>query len=142
MKVLIVDDDAKALEYLVDGIESQGHTVAVAEDGVMGLKVFNNFAPDLVLADVRMPRIDGLLLLELLRRNDPDLLIVLMTAHGTHSDARSAAILGADAYLHKPLRLKNLFPLLKKCDKLVGKRSDWQRSDPLCGQVLAAAGSL
>ena len=142
MKVLIVEDDPIALEYLVDGVESQGHTVAVAEDGVMGLKTFREFAPDLVLADVRMPRIDGLLLLELIRKDDPDLLVVLMTANGTHKDARSAAALGADAYLHKPLRIRDLFALLEKCAKLVDKRRTWQQSDPSRCQALSAVGTI
>lgn len=140
MKVLVVDESEQNRDYFAEVVKSEGHSVAVAEDGVQGLRIFDDFAPDLVLAEVEMPGRSGLELLESLRRDNPGPIIVLISAN-CHTDYRRRAFaLGADAYFLKPIPLRNLQSLLKTCNGLVKRRLAKQRSNSLLGQVPLAAG--
>ena len=122
MNVLIVDDEAAAREYLVDAVESSGHTVATAENGSLAMACVQAFNPDIVLTDIQMPVLDGLELVEDLRKSDLDLIIVVLTAFGNDQYARRAVTLGADAYVQKPLRVRELLALLANCERSVEKR--------------------
>ena len=122
MKVLIVEDDAASREYLIDGIESLGHETREAEDGSQGLEVFYAFHPDLVLSDVQMPKMNGLELLETIRGENPETIVVIMTAFGSEKYAVRALRAGASNYLSKPLRLSELGSIIQKYQAIVDAR--------------------
>lgn len=133
MKILIVEDDAASLETLSDTAVSQGYETCTAEDGAIGLEMFNEFKPDVVLTDIQMPKKDGLALLEDLRRSDSETIVVIMTAFGSEDYAMRALQLGANNYLQKPIRHRDLLPLLDKYKSVVEARD---RRGEVSGLVL------
>ena len=123
MKVLIVDDDPVARQYLQDTALSGGHEVVAADDGAAGLAAFDEFGPDLILADIQMPKVDGLELLEAIRGRSADTIVVMVTGHGCEEYAVKALRLGANNYLGKPVRHADLLPLLSKYAGIVESRA-------------------
>jgi len=113
-KLLIVDDEASYREVLKKLFESEGHTVDTAPDGRAALTKVKNGRCDLIISDVRMPDVDGVELLKLVRDIDPDIAVVLMTAFGTMETARSAFALGADDFIQKPFSNEELKIIVKR----------------------------
>ena len=105
-KLLVVDDDKNIRRMLATFLESRGHEVRAAADGTTALALLSE-EPDvrLVLSDLRMAEMNGLDLLESVRRQHPDTLVVLMTAYATVESAVAAMKAGAYDYLTKPLSL-------------------------------------
>ncbi len=101
-RILVVDDEPVVRENLRIGLEFEGYAVAVAEDGVDALAQVGATAPDLVIMDVLMPRMDGLTACRRLRARDPATPILLLTARNTTGDLVSGLDMGADDYLTKP----------------------------------------
>lgn len=114
MKVLIVEDDSASRAYMKDSVESQGHQTRVAEDGLKGLEVFQEFKPKLVITDIQMPGMNGLELLKNIRAISQETLVVVITAYGSEEYAIEALRLGANNYLKKPIRLNGLVQMLEK----------------------------
>jgi len=123
VKVLIVEDDPASRKYLKDTVEAEGHEVKTAENGQTGLNIFKQFKPDLVLSDIQMPVVDGLELLEAIRLQNSDSIVVIMTAFGSEEYAMQAMRLGANNYLKKPTRHAELLPILKKYGSLIEART-------------------
>jgi two-component system NtrC family response regulator/two-component system response regulator HydG len=113
-RVLVVDDEPNARSALRELLAEEGFEVQEAADGEEALRLLAGFAPDVVLADVRMPRMDGLTLLERTRGDGIDAAFVMMTAHGTVKDAVAAMKMGAENYLQKPLDMDAVLVSLGK----------------------------
>ena len=101
-RILVVDDEPTVRENLRIGLEFEGYSVAVAEDGVAALAQVGAAAPDLVIMDVMMPRMDGLTACRRLRARDPATPILMLTARNATGDQVVALDTGADDYLTKP----------------------------------------
>jgi len=103
MKVLVVDDDPGLREALQLGIQFQWQdaTVVAASDGEQGLKDFRETEPDVVLLDITMPRMNGLQLLQEIRRVS-DVPVIMLSARGEDFDQVRALEMGADDYVMKP----------------------------------------
>ncbi|MCH8156464.1 MAG: response regulator [Nitrospinae bacterium] len=119
MKVLIVEDDPASRSYLKRTLESQDHQTRIAEDGLAGLQIFKKWAPDLVFSDIKMPKMDGLELLEEIRKLNTDTIIVMITAFGCEEFAMRALQSRANNLLKKPVRHAELLPLIKKYAAIV-----------------------
>ena len=102
--ILIVDDEAPFRAVLRDILEPLGHRVLEAGDGEEALERLGRMRVDLILADQRMPRVDGLALLRRVRLMPSPAPVILLTAHGTIPDAVDAVRAGAADYLTKPLQ--------------------------------------
>ena len=100
-RVLIVDDSPIVRELLTEMLVSAGLVVDAADDGLAALRALESAKPDLVLSDVEMPRMGGLELLRRIRMQDQRLPVVMLTTRGSAADRKTAAELGADAYLIK-----------------------------------------
>jgi DNA-binding response OmpR family regulator len=103
MKVLVVDDDRRLREALEVGIQLQWQDVRVvtAADGEDGLRRFFEQEPDVVLLDITMPRLNGLEVLQRIRRVS-DVPVIMLSARGEDIDQARALELGADDYVSKP----------------------------------------
>ena len=115
LKVLIVDDEKIIREGMVTGIEweSLGFKVSgQAEDGETALEMIDAIKPDLVITDIKMPFIDGLQLVEILKEKNPNILTVIISGHDEFEYAQKAVKLGAYDYLLKPLDLQYLCQML------------------------------
>ncbi len=100
--ILVVDDEPTVRENLRIGLEFEGYSVALAEDGVDALAQVGASAPDLVIMDVMMPRMDGLTACRRLRARDPATPILMLTARTATGDLVAGLDTGADDYLTKP----------------------------------------
>ncbi len=101
-QVLIVDDEPNLRKILAAQLSRDGYDVLLAEDGEQGLALLRENHIDLVVTDLKMPKVDGMTLLREALRESPDLPIVMITAHGTVDTAVEALKLGAFDYLTKP----------------------------------------
>jgi two-component system response regulator HydG len=102
-RVLVVDDEASARTGLEKLLTQEGHKVVVAEDGVSALERAAEQPPDVVVTDLKMPRMDGIELLKKLREQDPSIPVIVTTAFGDVTTAVTAMRAGAEDYLTKPI---------------------------------------
>lgn len=102
-RLLIIDDDAIVRESIVAYLVDSGFEMLEAENGEHGLEVFAAEAPDLVLCDLRMPRLDGLGVLKQVRSHDPDTPFIVVSGAGVMADVVEALRLGANDYIIKPI---------------------------------------
>jgi two-component system, NtrC family, response regulator AtoC len=101
-QVLIVDDEPNLRKILSAQLTRDGYDVLTAEDGEQGLQVLREHHIDLVVTDLKMPKVDGMTLLKRALEEDPELPVVLITAHGTIDTAVEALKTGAFDFVTKP----------------------------------------
>ena len=102
-QVLVVDDEEGVRGFLAEALEDEGHAVAQAEDGRAAAEMLRLRGFDLMITDLRMPGLDGLELVRLARAEQPEMEVIVLTAHGTIETAVEAMRLGAFDYLQKPI---------------------------------------
>jgi two-component system alkaline phosphatase synthesis response regulator PhoP len=105
--VLVAEDDPKQAELVRRYLEHEGHAVVVVGDGRAALEEARRNPPDLMVLDVMMPRVDGLDVCRILRR-ESDLPVLMLTARTTEDDLLLGLDLGADDYLTKPYSPREL----------------------------------
>ncbi len=113
-KLLVVDDEKLIRCSVVEGLERRGYDVAGAESGERALELVAAARPWVMLLDVRLPGIDGLVTLQRALEADPDLVVVMMSAHGTIDLAVEAMKLGAVDFVVKPFGFGSLLASLEK----------------------------
>src|SRR5690242_5111331 len=113
-RVLVVDDDPLIRRALAEALGEDGLDVTIAEDGERALAALPAAAPDVVLSDVRMPGLDGIALLDILRRRAPGVDVILMTAFDDMATVVSAMRGGAVEFLVKPVDLHALRALMTR----------------------------
>jgi len=102
-RILVVDDEEGIRSYLTETLERDGHAVSAAPDGLAAAAFLEREGVDLVITDLKMPGMDGMALLQKLRADQPDVEVLMMTAHGSIENAVAAMKAGAFDYLQKPI---------------------------------------
>lgn len=120
--MLVVDDDKAVRESLRRSLEFNGYDVALAGDGAEALAAIAATAPDVVVMDVMMPRLDGLEATRALRTAGNDLPILVLTARDAVGDRVEGLDAGADDYLTKPFALQELLARLRALLRRVAPR--------------------
>lgn len=139
--VLIVEDDDSVAYMLNTALTDAGFETRVAIDGVDGWEKYQSERPDVVLSDIRMPRMDGLELLSKIKTADRDMDVVLLTAHGELPSAIQAIELGAFRYLEKPIRqIPDLVQTLKEALKKRQLVRDRQTIDRISQDLIRELG--
>src|SRR5678816_378794 len=113
-RVLVVDDEVNARTALAELLRDEGYTVDAAADGFKALGKAADFAPDLILTDLKMPGMDGIQLLGRIHEQDPDLPVVVMTAFGEVETAVGAMRAGGRDYLSRPVNVGELSVVLSR----------------------------
>ncbi|HTP52895.1 MAG TPA: sigma-54 dependent transcriptional regulator [Anaeromyxobacteraceae bacterium] len=131
-RALVVDDDAGVRYTLREILEAEGLEVAEAEDGLAALERVESFRPELVVTDLRMPRLDGMELLRRLSARAPAPRVVLITAHGSERQAVEAMKSGAYDYFRKPFETEELLAVVRRALEAVRLRAENER---LAGQL-------
>jgi len=126
-RILVVEDDPSILRGLDLNLGAEGYKVRSARDGEEGLKIARTERPDLLIVDVMMPKLGGLELVRELRREDPDVPILILSAKGQEADKVAGLALGADDYVVKPFGLKEL---LARIDAALRRRRGKGQAGP------------
>jgi DNA-binding NtrC family response regulator len=113
-QILVVDDEANLRRVLSAQLARDGYEVHTAEDGEAGLAFLKEHHIDLVITDLRMPKLDGMDLLRAALRDDPSRPVVMLTAHGTVDNAVEALKTGAFDYITKPFDQNEVRVVVKK----------------------------
>ncbi|UOG76402.1 response regulator transcription factor [Hymenobacter tibetensis] len=106
--VLLVEDEAALALIIKDSLEMRGFTVQHAADGEQGLRLFRQQTPDIVVADIMLPRLDGFSLGEQLRRDNKTVPLIFLTARSQPADVVRGFELGGNDYLKKPFSMDEL----------------------------------
>jgi len=123
MKILIVEDDYASSEMLRLSLEKEGYECFQAEDGKQALKVHEDIKPDLIVSDIRMPAMNGMELLERLRKTEKDAIIILITGHGNEEMALKALELGANNYIKKPVSLPEFKLIVRRYNNILESKN-------------------
>lgn len=113
IRVLLVEDEETLALIIKDTLEEQGFEIRTAKDGEEGLCRFLEEQPDVVVADVMMPRMDGFEMVRRLRRQDKQTPVLFLTARSAINDVVEGFELGANDYLKKPFGMQELIIRIK-----------------------------
>jgi len=137
-KVLIVEDEENERTGLAELVSSWGYRADTARDGGEGLEKAVQWAPSIVITDLKMPRMGGIELLERLAEQAHTVAVVLVTAQGTIDSAVQAMRMGAYDYITKPIDTNRLRTILQNASSLLGTRAELEATR----RKLRDAGSL
>jgi two-component system response regulator AtoC len=127
VSILVVDDEAGLRHTLQLILADEGYAVVTAADGEEGLRVAAAERPELILCDIRMPRLDGLAFVERYRAAGGEALIVMMSAYGTLDTAVEAMRRGAYDYISKPFNADEVLLTLRKAEEREALRREVRR---------------
>jgi DNA-binding NtrC family response regulator len=114
MKILVVDDEEGARELFFTILSDEGYDIILANNGEEALARFKGEAYDLVITDIKMPVMDGLQLLQEIRKTGSKTDVIMVTAYGEVESYLKAMSLGAAEYINKPIRIKELKRIVHK----------------------------
>ena len=108
MKLLIVDDETEICDFLKSFFEERNYEVKTASSGQAALQAVDQYKPQVVLLDIKMPGMDGVQTLGNLKKKYPRIKVIMVTALETRDKIEECLRLGADNYITKPLSLEYL----------------------------------
>lgn len=112
-KILLVEDDSTLSFILEDALQREGFDVVCASNGEAGLAAFHKTAPDILVADVMMPKMDGFAMVSAIRAQAPGLPVLFLTARTAVEDVVKGFQIGANDYLRKPFQILELTVRIK-----------------------------
>ena len=113
-RVLLVDDEKEYVQTLSERLQMRDFGTAVASDGEQALAMVKEDEPEVMVLDLRMPGIDGMEVLDRMKKENPGVEVIILTGHGTDKDRETAMNLGAFAYLEKPVDIELLSRTMKE----------------------------
>lgn len=113
MNVLLIEDEQALGMIVKDSLEVRGFSVAYASDGEEGLRMFQEKTPDIIVADIMMPNLDGFSLAERIREQNAVIPIIFLTARSQTADVVRGFELGGNDYLKKPFSMDELIVRMK-----------------------------
>ena len=113
-KVLVIDDEQGIRDLLDALLRRKGYDVILAANGQKGLELFRRERPDVIVLDLKMPGMDGLTVLQEVRRLDPRQLVIILTGAGTPDAEQQVRALGVTEYVKKEFSLHLLGDSLKR----------------------------
>jgi two-component system, response regulator, stage 0 sporulation protein F len=114
MKILVVDDEEGARDLFNTILTDEGYDVSLANGGEEALGLFKSYPFNLVITDIKMPVMDGLQLLQEIRKLGSKTDVIMVTAYGEVESYLKAMSLGAAEYINKPIRIKELKQIVHK----------------------------
>lgn len=113
IKLLYAEDDTKVRQELLNILKDYVKEVHGAKDGEEALELFHRYQPDIILSDIKMPKLNGLDLIKKIKSKDPSKVAILITAHSDEFNLMEAIEIGVNSYINKPTRP---FELLRNLD--------------------------
>ena len=111
--ILIVDDEKNILQTLSPILQDEGYEISTAENGTDALRMVKEEAPLIVLLDIWLPDIDGIEVLKKIKEQQPEIIVIMMSGHGTIETAVKATKLGAYDFIEKPLSMEKVSLIVK-----------------------------
>ena len=112
-KILVIDDERSIRNSMKDILQYEGHEVVLAENGMEGLVSVKSEKPDIVFCDIKMPRMEGIEVLERIKEFSADTPVIMISGHGTIDTAIEAIRKGAYDFIEKPLDLNRILITIK-----------------------------
>ena len=117
-KILVIDDEPDMLSGCQKFLEASGYTVVIAESGEAGLALFETENPDLVIVDLKMPRVDGMAVLQNIMARDQEAVVIVFTGYGTIEGAVEAIKAGAFDFIQKVFDPEEFLIVIERALKL------------------------
>lgn len=114
IRVLLVDDEKEYLHVLSNRLGKRGLSVVKASSGQEGIQALRRQDFDVAVLDLKLEDMDGIEVLKVFKRMDPNLAVVMLTGHGSAEAARDGIAMGAFGYLSKPCELQDLLSKIKE----------------------------
>jgi DNA-binding response OmpR family regulator len=115
LKILYIDDEDSIRENAVEYLNFYCDNVYEADNGINGLETYEKFQPDIIISDIKMPKLNGIDMVKKIRQKDKKTKIILATAFLETSYLLEAIELGLVKYLIKPITANKLLPVIKSC---------------------------
>jgi DNA-binding response OmpR family regulator len=123
MRILVIEDEKRVADLVRRALEDQGYAVELAYDGHVGRSMALRQEYDLIIIDIVVPGIDGISVCKEVRREKPDIPIILLTALGTVDDKVEGLDAGADDYMVKPIEFRELLARIRSVIKRRGRQT-------------------
>lgn len=120
--ILIVEDDRNIGNLIKEIVERKGNIATLAGDGEEGFKAFSSIKFDLVITDIKMPKLDGISLIKLIREKDKNIPIIIITGYGSEENIAAAKKYGVEKFLKKPC---SVLEISKAIDDLLKTGYKW-----------------
>ena len=114
LRVLVIDDESVICDACELVLSEKGHTVTLRNNGKAGLEAINEGTYDILLLDMKLPDMDGMDILKVVRKEKPQLCTIVMTGYSSISNAVDAMRKGADNYLAKPFTEDELLQAIEE----------------------------
>ncbi len=114
MRILVADDSPVIRAAVTSLLRDAGYEVVAAEDGIEAIQQFYAHPPDLVLLDIKMPKDNGLKILQQIRTEYPGINVIIVTGYKSVETATEAVRLGASGYIVKPFKSEDILAVTKK----------------------------
>ncbi len=128
LKVLIVEDEQKLANLIRNSIKELFFKVAIAKDGIDGIKKFKSFKPDIVISDISMPNLSGLEMCKIIKSNSQTPIIIL-SAYSQKEMLLEAIDLGISKYFIKPFDIESFIEYLKELSNKINKEKNYKLKD-------------
>ena len=119
IKILLVDDEKDFTEVLSERMETRGFSVEIADSGLVAIEKVKVQSYDVIILDLAMPGMDGIDVLKILLKENPDFQIIFLTGHATLEKGIEAVKLGAVEFMEKPVNIEHL---LEKVNEAKSRR--------------------
>src|SRR3954467_3961533 len=143
--ILIIDDEKAIRKTLSEILSFEGYKIDEASDGEEGLKKFKEKTYDVVLCDIKMPKVDGIEFLQKAGEKNPDVPVIMISGHGNIDTAVEAVKKGAYDYISKPPDLNRLLITLRNAvekQSLVSETKVLKRKVSKVQQMVGESGSM
>jgi CheY-like chemotaxis protein len=122
-RVLLVDDEREFVQTLSERLQLRDVGSAIVYDGNSALEIIKEDDPEVIIIDLKMPGVNGIDVLKQVKRQRPEIEVIVLTGHGSESDKQECLNLGAFDYLQKPVDIDHLSDVLKKAHENIRKKS-------------------
>ncbi len=128
-KILLVDDEREFVQTLSERLQMRDLSSAVAYDGEQALSHIDKAEPEVMILDLKMPGIDGIEVLRRVKKDHPNVEVIILTGHGTAQDEAQTREMGAFAFLEKPVDMETLAKTVREAYEKIAKEKSAKMAD-------------
>ncbi|PKK91466.1 MAG: hypothetical protein CVV64_06845 [Candidatus Wallbacteria bacterium HGW-Wallbacteria-1] len=120
--ILVVDDHKSVRWAFEKALSKEGYEVFLAENGLEALEIFEENRPEIVILDIKLPKMDGMEVLCRIKELSPETIVIIITAHGDMQTTIEAMKIGAYDFIYKPPDIPHILSVIKKAENAIGSR--------------------